>query len=141
MPGLLPMLRKSPDLVLGRLDDWGFISQLRPNHRNAPTSNPAFRRALMAAIDQREVMDAVMGGDPDGTVVPMGYLATGKNEVDRAGIEAITQRKNPAEIKVMLAAAGYAGETLLLLHTSDQPFYNAVPPVPEYRDRRRCSGM
>ena len=27
MPDLLPMLKRSPDIVLGRLDDWGFISQ------------------------------------------------------------------------------------------------------------------
>lgn len=129
MPDLLPMLKKSPDIVLGRLDDWGFISQLRPNHLNAPTSNPAFRRALMAAIDQREVMDGVMGGDPSGTVVPMGFLATGKKEVDLAGIEAITKRRSVAEVKAMLAQAGYQGEKLILLHTGDQPFYNAASLV------------
>jgi peptide/nickel transport system substrate-binding protein len=129
IPDLLPMLKKSPNIVLGRLDDCGFISQLRPNHLNAPTSNPAFRRALMAAIDQREVMEGVMGGDPDGTVVPMGFLATGKKEVDLAGIEAMTTRKSVAEIKQMLADAGYKGEKLVLLHTSDQPFYNAATLV------------
>ena len=129
MPDLLPMLKKSPNIVLGRLDDYGFISQLRPNHLNAPTSNPAFRRALMAAIDQREVMDGMMGGDPESTVVPMGYLATGKPEVDKAGIEALTTRKSVAEVKQMLADAGYKGEKLVLLHTGDQPFYNAATLV------------
>ena len=129
MPDLLPMLKKSPNVVLGRLDDFGFISQLRPNHLNAPTSNPAFRRALLAAMDQREVLDAMMGGDPEGTLTPMGYLATGKKEVDLAGIEAITQRKTPAEVKAMLAEAGYKGEKLILLHTTDQPFYNAATLV------------
>ena len=126
MPDLVPMLKKSPDIVVGRLDDWGFISQLRPNHLNPPTSNPAFRRALMAAIDQREVMDGVMGDDPADTIVPMGYLATGKPEVDKAGIEAVTIHKSVAQVKKMLADSGYAGEKLVLLHTSDQPFYNAA---------------
>jgi peptide/nickel transport system substrate-binding protein len=129
MPDLLPLLKKSSDIVVGRLDDWGFISQLRPNHLNPPTSNPAFRRAVMAAMDQREVMDAIMGGDPDSTIVPMGFLATGKKEVDLAGIEALTKRKSTAEIKDMLAKAGYAGEKLVLLHTGDQPFYNAASQV------------
>ena len=129
MPDLLPMLRKSSDVVLGRLDDWGFISQLRPNHLNPFTDNAAFRRALLAAMDQREVLDEIMGEDTDGTRTPMGYLATGKPEVDLAGIEAITKRKSPDDVKRMLKDAGYNGEKLVLLHTSDQPFYNAASLV------------
>jgi len=74
-------------------------------------------------------MDGVMGGDPTDTVVPMGFLATGKPEVDKAGIEALTTRKSVDEIKRMLADAGYKGEKLVLLHTSDQPFYNAATLV------------
>ncbi len=129
MPDLLPMLKRVPDVVIGRLDDWGFISQLRPNHVTSPTNNVKLRRAIMAAIDQRAVMDAIMGGDPEGVIVPMGFLATGKPEVDRAGIEALTARKSPAEVKAMLADAGYNGERLVLLHTTDQPFYNSASLV------------
>jgi peptide/nickel transport system substrate-binding protein len=96
---------------------------------NPPTSNPAFRRALLAAIDQREVMDAVMGGDSDGAITPMGFLATGHPEVDKAGIDAITHRPSTDRIKAMLVDAGYHGEKLVLLHTSDQPFYNSACQV------------
>ena len=70
-----------------------------------------------------------MGGDPDGTIVPMGYLATGKPEVDMAGIEALTKRHSTAEVKAMLDDAGYNGERLVLLHTTDQPFYNSASLV------------
>jgi peptide/nickel transport system substrate-binding protein len=129
LPDLLPMLRRSPNVVVGRLDDWGFISQLRPNHLNPPTSNQAFRRALLAAIDQREVMAAVMGNDPGGAITPMGFLATGKPDVDSAGIEALTTRHRPDEVKEMLAKAGYGGERLVFLHTTDQPFYNVASLV------------
>jgi peptide/nickel transport system substrate-binding protein len=129
MPDLLPVLQRAPNVVLGRIDKWGFISQLRPNHLNPPTSNVAFRRALMAAIDQREVMEAMMGSDPDGVITPMGFLATGNPDVDKAGIEAITTRRPLPQIKEMFAEAGYKGERLVLLHTSDQPFYNAATLV------------
>ncbi len=129
MPDLLPMLKKAPNVVLGRLDEWGFISQLRPNHLNPPTNQVLFRRALLAAINQREVMDGMMGGDPEGTVVPQGYLTTGKPEVDRAGIEALTTPKSTEAVKAMLAESGYKGEKIVLLHTSDQPFYNAATLV------------
>ena len=129
MTDLLPSLRAAPGVKVGRLDDYGFISQMRPNHLNAPTSGVAFRRALRAAIDQREVMDAVMGADPDSAIVPMGYLATGKPEVDMAGMEQITRKYSLSEIKSLFAEAGYHGERLVLLHTTDQPFYNMATQV------------
>ena len=90
VPDLLPMMRRA-GAVTERLDDWGFISQLRPNHLIAPTSNVGVRRAMMAAISQRDVMEALMGGDPDGWMVPVGYLITGKPEVDQAGIENVSE--------------------------------------------------
>jgi peptide/nickel transport system substrate-binding protein len=129
LPDLLPMLKGSPNVVTGRLDDWGLISQLRPNHLNPPTSNAAFRRALLAAIDQREVMDAVMGDDKEDSITPMGFLATGNPEVDQAGLDALIHRPRADQVTAMLAEAGYTGERLVLLHTSDQPFYNTACQV------------
>src|SRR6202012_1316023 len=66
LPDLLAMLERAPDVVTGRLDDWGFISQLRPNPVTTPTDNVKVRRAILAAIDQRDVMQAMMGSDPTG---------------------------------------------------------------------------
>jgi peptide/nickel transport system substrate-binding protein len=129
LPDLLPVLQSAPNVKIGRLDDYGFISQLRPNHTVAPTNNLKLRQAIRAAISQREVMDAMMGADPDSAIVPMGYLATGKPEVDNAGIEELTKKRSPAEIKAMFADAGYNGERLVLLHTTDQPFYNLATLV------------
>ena len=129
LPDLLPVLRAAPEVKIGRLDKYGFISQLRPNHVVAPTDNVKLRRAIRAAISQREVMDAVMGADPESAIVPMGYLATGKPEVDNAGIEELTRQRSPDEIKALFADASYHGERLVLLHTTDQPFYNAATLV------------
>ena len=129
LPDLLPVLRAAPNVKIGRLDDYGFISQLRPNHAIAPTDNVKLRRAIRAAIDQREVMDAVMGGDPDSAIVPIGYLATGKPEVDNAGIEELSKKRSVSEVKAMFAEAGYKGERIVLLHSTDQPFYNLATLV------------
>src|ERR1700733_321815 len=120
LPDLLPLLRRAPNVKIGRLDEYGFISQLRPNHVSVPTNNVKIRRAIRAAISQREVMDAVMGGDPESAIVPMGYLVTGKPEVDNAGMDELTKKRSPAEIKALFAEAGYHGETLVMLHTTDQ---------------------
>ena len=130
MPDLLPMLQRAPNVVTGRLDDWGFISQLRPNHVYAPTSNVKLRRAIMAAIDQRAVMDAMMGGDPESTIAPVGFLVTGKPEVDHGRDRVrLTKHRSTAEVKAMLEDAGYHGERVVLLHTTDQPFYNSRHPL------------
>src|ERR1700722_345586 len=116
LPDLLPVLKRAPDVVIGRLDDWGFISQLRPNHVIAPTGSVKLRRAMM-------------GSDPDGVITPMGFLATGNPDVDMAGIGSLTKRRSTADVKAMLDDAGYHGERLVMLHTTDQPFYNSASLV------------
>jgi peptide/nickel transport system substrate-binding protein len=129
LPDLLSVLRAAPNVKTGRIDDYGFISQLRPNHVNAPTNNVKFRRAIRASISQREVMDAMMGADPASAIVPMGYLATGNPDIDMAGMDEITKKRSPEEIKALFADAGYQGERLVMLHTTDQPFYDIATLV------------
>jgi peptide/nickel transport system substrate-binding protein len=129
LPDLIPLLRRSAGVVTGNLDSYGQILFLRPNHAIAPTGNPAIRQAMMAAIDQREVMAAVMGGDPANAIAPIGFLQSGKPEVDQAGMEAIRARRSPAEVKAMLDRAGYKGEKLVLLHPSDHIYYNPTSSV------------
>ena len=129
LPDLIPLLRQSPGVVTGNLDRYGQILFLRLNHTVAPTSNLAIRQAMMAAIDQREVMAAVMGGDPKNAIAPIGFLQSGKPEVDEAGMAAVRVRRSPGEVKAMLDRAGYAGERLVLLHPSDHTYYNPTSSV------------
>jgi len=75
------------------------------------------------------VMEALMGGDPDGWMVPVGCLTTGKPEVDQAGIENVSKPHSVDQVKAMLDKAGYNGERLVLLHTTDQPFHAASSTV------------
>jgi peptide/nickel transport system substrate-binding protein len=129
LPDLIPLLKKSPGVVTGNLDAYGQILFMRPNHTLYPTSNPAIRQAMMAAIDQREVMAAVMGGDPANAIAPIGFLQSGKPEVDEAGMDAIRVRHSANEVKAMLDKAGYKGERLVLLHPSDHIYYNPTSAV------------
>ena len=63
LPDLLPLLRRNPDVMVGRLDPIGLFPQCRPNMLQGPTANVGVRQAILAAVDQREVMQAVMGDD------------------------------------------------------------------------------
>ncbi len=124
LPDLIPMLRKAPGIQTGHLDTFGQIVALRLNHLANPTSNLGVRKAIMAAIDQREAMTAIMGGDPDSWTAPVGYMATGKKTVDEAGLDRVRTKRPKAEVQAMLKKAGYKGERLALLHATEHTFFN-----------------
>ena len=52
LPDLLPMLRRTPGVTIGRIDTHGVFPVLRPNFVSGPTMNPVVRRAMLAAIHQ-----------------------------------------------------------------------------------------
>jgi peptide/nickel transport system substrate-binding protein len=129
LPDLLPLLRKSSGVTVGQLDPYGTLGGLRPNQLNAPTSNVGVRRAIMAAIDQTEVMTAVMGDDPSGFHAPVGFFMPGTPSATDAGMETVRRKHTPDEVRAMLKEAGYAGEKVVLMHPTDQTFYDAMTQV------------
>lgn len=128
-PDLIPMLEKANGVTTGLLDIYGTVSILRPNHITAPTNNPALRRAMLAAIDQKEVMLAAMGEVPDTWKAPMGFIVPGMPSATDAGMENVRQRRSLDELKRMVEQSGYAGEKLAYMHPTDQLIYHAVSTV------------
>jgi peptide/nickel transport system substrate-binding protein len=129
LPDLLPVLRKASGVVVGPIDIYGSFGGLRPNHLQGPTANAGIRRAMLAAIDQVEVMTAVMGDETDLYRAPVGFFLPGKPSANDAGMDAVRKRHSTDEIKVMLKQAGYGGERVVLMHPTDQVFYNAMSSV------------
>lgn len=129
LPDLLALLRRTNGVRTGVLDKAGQIMFLRPNHLLAPTSIQAVRQTMRAAIDQAEVVSAVMGADPENGISGVGFLATGKKQVDEAGLDAARRRPSKAELKAMLDRSGYAGEKLVLLHAMEHIFFNPMSSV------------
>jgi peptide/nickel transport system substrate-binding protein len=120
---LTPMLARSPHVKMGVLDEYGQLPEVRINHLIPPTANLDIRRAMLAAIDQREVMTAIFG-DSSNWIAPVGFLFTGKPEVDDAGMDATRNRPGKDAVKAMLERAGYKGEKLVMLHAGDHNVYN-----------------
>jgi peptide/nickel transport system substrate-binding protein len=129
LPDLLSVLRRTQKLRTGVLDKAGQIMLLRPNHLIVPTNLVNVRQTMLAAMNQAEIVSAVMGSDPENGLSGVGFLATGKKEVDEAGLEVIRNRRTKAELKVMLEKSGYAGEKLVLLHATDHIFFNPMGSV------------
>ena len=129
LPDLLPMLRKAAGVSVGQLDPFGIYPGLRPNFLNAPTSEKAIRQVMLKAIDQKEVMTALMGDDTEAYRAPVGLFIPGSECANDAGMEAITKRHTTEELKAMLTAAGYKGERVALMHPTDQVFYDPMTQV------------
>jgi len=129
LPDLLPVLRGNRNVVVDRLDEYGLYPVARFNCLQGPTANLGVRQAILAAVDPVEVMQAVMGEDSSGYNAPVGVFLPGTPSANTAGMDRLGGQKPVAEIKAMLQAAGYAGEKLVLLHPTDQVFYNAMAQV------------
>ena len=135
-PDLIPLLKTKPGVTTGQLDIFGTVGVLRPNHLLAPTNNPGVRRAMFAAIDQREVMMAAMGEDPSSWRAPMGYFLPNSPAANDAGMDFVRKEHSTDEVKRMLDAAKYGGEKIDFLHPTDQIVYNAISTVVVDRFRK-----
>ena len=58
---LAPMLAKAPGVKIETLDPIGSQGMMRFNHLVAPTNNPLVRRAIMRAVNQKDVLAAAIG--------------------------------------------------------------------------------
>jgi peptide/nickel transport system substrate-binding protein len=129
LPDLLGMLRSKGGIEVAPIDIYGTFGGLRPNHLHGPTANAGVRRAMLAVIDQVDVMTAVMGGDPTLYRAPVGYFIPGTPSASDAGMDAVRKRPRKDEIKAMLKAAGYGGERVVYMHPTDQVYYDAMSHV------------
>jgi peptide/nickel transport system substrate-binding protein len=116
---LLPIVRRNGSIRTAVLDPLGFTCQLRINTLHPPFDNPAIRRALLGAIDQEAFMVAVAGEDPAFRHAPLGYFTPGTPMARDADLDVFKGPRDYDKVRRDLKAAGYAGETVVLLVPSD----------------------
>src|SRR5271165_1284569 len=116
---LLALLRRSPGVTVENTVKTGLVATMRFNHLTKPFDNPAIRRAMLGAITQSDYMQGMVGTDPslwrDGT----GYFCPDTPMASDAGMTALTGPRDLIKVKAELAAAGYAGEKVVLLAPTD----------------------
>ena len=112
---LVPMLQADKKLVVRVLDRTGEIGCLRFNHLYPPFDNPAVRRVVSTAIDQKEVMTAVAGSVPELVKTDVGIFVPGTPMANDVGVAVTRGPKDYARLKKELAAAGYNGERVVVL--------------------------
>ena len=126
---LVPQLSRDRNVRVEVVETRGLIGQVRLNHLHPPFDNPAVCHALLGAIDQDEMMQAVAGTDPAIRRGPAGIFTPGGPMASDAGMQVLTGPRDLARSKRELAEAGYNGERVVLLAGTDVPRINAVCEV------------
>jgi peptide/nickel transport system substrate-binding protein len=126
---LLPMLKQAPGVEIAINDPLGVLGIIRFNQLYPPFDNPKLRRALLAAIDQTEFMDAVAGDQTDLVKTGVGFFTLGTPMASTAGMEALSGPRSIETAKQLVAESGYKGEKIVLMAPTDQPAILAVCQV------------
>ena len=115
MTDLIPRLRNNKDLVIRTITPLGLIAYLRFNHLHPPFDNSAIRRAILGAITQSDYMIALNGPDKTLWRDNVGYFAPATPLASESGMDKLMGKRDFAQVKKDLEAAGYKGEKVALM--------------------------
>ncbi len=117
LPELATAVARNRQVKLLRTDPFGVLSVLRFNHLLPPFDKVAVRQVILKAIDQTPFIQAITARPEDGEVCRSMYPCgmPGVQEVGRDVMGSL----DPEAAKRALAAAGYAGEKVVILNPTD----------------------
>ena len=127
-PDLLPQLRSDRGLVVKVNDPTGVLPILRFNSLHPPFDKQAIRLAVLDAINQTEFMSAFTD-DPTNWYVKAGAFCPGTPMATQAGLEGLFGPGDIEASRRAIAAAGYAGERVVVLGPSDHPVNSVMAQV------------
>jgi peptide/nickel transport system substrate-binding protein len=125
---ILPMLESNPDIHVETLNKLGNQTMARMNFLLPPFNNVKVRRAALLAINQKDVLDALVGN-------PKYYKTCGAVFVCGTPLEStvgegdLTKGGNMEAAKKALAESGYDGTPVVLLAPGDVVTLKAQPIV------------
>jgi peptide/nickel transport system substrate-binding protein len=135
---MAPIIRRRQELALStRVDTTTAI--LRMNHVQPPFNNPAIRRAILGAVKQDDYMTAAYGVDRALWKSGVGFFSSNSPMASDAGMELLNGPRDMEKVKRDLAAAGYAGERVVLMQPEDWTHVKALSEVAF--DMLRRAGM
>ena len=127
-PDLLPSLRRNPALTVRVNDPTGSLPALRFNCIHPPFDNAGIRRAVLGAVDQAEFL-AAFSSDATLQRSPVGAFCPGTPMANDAGMDHVGHGTGIDTARRALAAAGYAGERIVVLGASDHPVNGVMSQV------------
>jgi peptide/nickel transport system substrate-binding protein len=118
-PEIQALLGRQRGLVVEPIDPLPLPGQFRFNHRQPPFDNPAIRRAFLAAISQEDFMTAIVGPDPRRYETGVGFFTPNTPMASDAALEPLKGPRSVERAREALKAAGYEGQPVRLIGTTD----------------------
>jgi peptide/nickel transport system substrate-binding protein len=129
LPDLLPLLRRNREIQTDLVNTAGNLGVLRFNFLQPPFDNPAIRRAVLPAVDQRAFMNAAIGTDPALSTIPAGVFTPGTPLANDEGLSVLSGPRDLEAARRALREAGYRGERVVMLSATDLPVLQNLAEV------------
>jgi peptide/nickel transport system substrate-binding protein len=125
---MLPILESNPDLKVETLNKFGAQTYGRMNFLIPPFDDVNVRRAALLAMDQKDVLDALVG-NPKYYKTCGAFFVCGTPLETEIGAGDLIKGGNIEAAKKALAASGYDGTPIVILAPGDVLLLKAQPVV------------
>jgi peptide/nickel transport system substrate-binding protein len=125
---LLPVLAANQDLKIETLNKLGFQTLGRMNFLYPPFDNLRVRRAALLAMNQKDVLDALVG-NPEYYKICGAFFVCGTPLATEEGAETLVKGSGMAEAKKALAESGYDDTPVVIMAPGDVVTLKAQPIV------------
>ena len=125
---ILPVLSANPELKVETLNKLGFQTLGRMNFLYPPFDNVKVRRAAFLAMNQKDVLDALVG-NPEYYKICGAVFVCGTPLATDVGAQSLVKGNGMAEAKKLLAESGYDGTPVVLMAPGDVVTLKAQPIV------------
>ncbi|HEX5328509.1 MAG TPA: ABC transporter substrate-binding protein, partial [Acetobacteraceae bacterium] len=136
---LMPVLKQAGHIRVEVTDPTGVIGFMRMNCLQPPFDNPAIRRAMLGAVDQRDYMIAIAGTDHKMWRDGVGVFCPGTSFATDIGMEVLNSPRDYGQVQKQIQAAGYANQKTVLMVATDTTYRRAMGQVGA--DMLRKSGL
>jgi len=125
---LLPVVKANKDIKIDILNKLGFQTLGRMNFLHPPFDNVKVRRAALLAMNQKNVLDALVG-NPEYYKICGAFFVCGTPLATEEGAGNLTKGGSMAEAKKALAESGYDGTPVVIMAPGDVVTLKAQPIV------------
>ncbi len=125
---MLPILEGNPDLKVETLNKFGFQTLGRMNFAIPPFDNVKVRRAALLALNQKDVLDALVGNPKYYKVCGAVFVCDTPLATD-VGAGDLIKGGNVEAAKKALAESGYDGTPIVIMAPGDVVTLKAQPVV------------
>jgi peptide/nickel transport system substrate-binding protein len=125
---MLPVVEGNGDLKVDVLNKFGYQTLGRMNFLFPPFDNPKVRRAALLAMNQKDVLDALVG-NPKYYKICGAFFICDTPFASDVGSESLVKGNGMAEARKLLAESGYDGTPVVIMAPGDVITLKAQPIV------------